>query len=294
MTPTPVSFSQGARLVGRLFGPAGRATGPGVLVTGSWLTVKEQMPAVYAARLAEAGFTALTFDFRGFGESDGPARDVESAAAKVEDLRSAAAFLAGWPGVEGRVAALGICASAGYLAQAVTGDPAVRTVAMVAPWLHDAALVREIYGGEAGVAERLKAARAARAHHARTGEVRHVPAASATDATAAMYWPGDALDYYLNPRRGAVPQWSNRFAVMAWTEWLGFDPVALAPQVKVPVRLITGPGTATPGGAARFAAGLTVPHDVVSLPGTQFHFYDDPATVTAATAAAVAHLRATL
>jgi fermentation-respiration switch protein FrsA (DUF1100 family) len=34
-----------------------------VVVTGSWTTVKEQMPDLYAAKLAKQGFVALTFDF---------------------------------------------------------------------------------------------------------------------------------------------------------------------------------------------------------------------------------------
>jgi hypothetical protein len=45
-----------------------------VLVTGSWLTVKEQMPDAYPAVLAEPGFTAVTFDFAGFGQSGGDLR----------------------------------------------------------------------------------------------------------------------------------------------------------------------------------------------------------------------------
>jgi hypothetical protein len=46
-------------------------------VTGSWLTVKEQMPHTYASRLAALGCTAFTFDFTGFGQSGGAARQLE-------------------------------------------------------------------------------------------------------------------------------------------------------------------------------------------------------------------------
>jgi dienelactone hydrolase len=38
---------------------------PAVIVMGSWLTVKEQMADGYAARLADRGYTAVTFDFAG-------------------------------------------------------------------------------------------------------------------------------------------------------------------------------------------------------------------------------------
>jgi fermentation-respiration switch protein FrsA (DUF1100 family) len=287
-------FSQGARLAGRLWGKPGLRR-PAVIVMGSWMTVKEQMPARYAPLLADAGFTAMTFDFSGFGESEGTPREVESATQKAEDIRNAASFLRTHAYVEGeRIGALAVCASAGYTAAAAAGEGALRSIAMVAPWLHDAEIVRAVYGGEEGVNQRLAQAAAARERYAKTGEVEYVAAASNSDATAAMYWPGDALDYYLNPRRGAIPEWGARFALMAWKEWLEFDPIALAPRVAIPVRLVTGEQTATPGGARKFEAALAGARDSVWLQGTQFDFYDDPKTVESAARLAADHLRATL
>ncbi len=32
------------------------------------------------------------------------------------------------------------------------------------------------------------------------------------------------LDYYANPRRGAVPEWKNEMAERSWLFWLTFDP----------------------------------------------------------------------
>ena len=165
---------------------------------------------------------------------------------------------------------------------------------MVAPWLHDAELVRGIYGGSEGVRDRVAQALAARDRYAASGEIDYVPAASSTDERAAMQMPADAIDYYLNPKRGAIPEWGGRFAVMAWQEWLEFDPIALAPRLDVPVRLVTGEQTATPAGARRFEAGLRGAHDSVALDGTQFDFYDKPETVAAAARHAIEHLRATL
>jgi uncharacterized protein len=141
---------------------------------------------------------------------------------------------------------------------------------------------------------RLTKAKQARAKFEESGKVEYVKAASNTDKSAAMYMEGDALDYYLNPKRGAIPQWGGRFATMAWTEWLKLDPIASAAEVKVPTRVITGPKTATPTGATAFAEKLSVPHDVVTFEGTQFDFYDDPKLVAAAVAAAVEHFKKTL
>ncbi len=293
---TVTFYSQGSKLVGNFHPAAGAMRrGPAVAVLGSWLTVKEQMPSRYAPLLADAGFAALTFDFRGFGESEGEPREVESARSKAEDIGNAISFLRTRKDVDpDRVGVVAICASAGYTALAMVNEPAIRSVAMVAPWLHDAAIVREVYGGEAGVADRLAKARAARERYVTSGTVEYVPAASDVDPAAAMYWKGDFLDYYLNPRRGRVPQWGGRFAVMAWKEWLEFDPIALARRLRAPVRIVTSEGSATPGGARRFEACLEAPHDVVWTKGTQFDFYDDPATVAFAAGRAVEHLGRTL
>jgi fermentation-respiration switch protein FrsA (DUF1100 family) len=287
-------YSRGSKLVGNLYAPtSGR--GPGVIVMGSWLTVKEQMPSNYAPLVEAAGLTALTFDFRGFGESEGEPRDVESPRDKAEDIRNAAAFLRTRSEVDPeRVGVLAICASAGYTALAMIGEPSIKSVAMVAPWLHDAEILRGIYGGEQGVGERLAQARAARVRYVSSGVVDYVPAASNTDPTAAMYWPGSALDYYLSPKRGGIAKWGGRFASMAWQDWFEFDPIALADRIAAPVRIVTGEASATPTGAKKFASGLRGPHDTIWIEGTQFDFYDNPSTVRLAADHALEHLRRTL
>lgn len=296
-------LATGSNLSANLFvADGGAAPRPGVVVVGSWLTVKEQMPASYAALLADAGFAALTFDFRGFGASEGSPREVESARAKAQDILDAAAFLATRPEVDGgRVGVLAVCASAHYAALALGGAASfagapspVKSAVMVAPWLHDAEIVRQVYGGEAAVAGRLERARAARARYVTTGEVEYVTAASNVDPAAAMFAEGDALDYYLNPSRGAVPEWGNRFAVMAWSEWLTMDSPSLADRLSTPLRIVTSEQSATPGGVKKFVARLRGPHDVVWTEGSQFHFYDDAATVRFAADRAAEHFRRTL
>ncbi|MCA1586873.1 MAG: lysophospholipase [Acidobacteria bacterium] len=289
-------YSQGSKLVGHLHRNRGANTrGPGVVVVGSWTTVKEQMPSNYAPLMADAGITALTFDFAGFGESEGALRDVESPRRKAEDIRNALLFLRTRAEVDPeRAGVLAICASAGYTALAALDEPAVKSIVMVAPWLHDAAIVKEMYGGDAGVADRLAKARAAREHYVKTGTVDYVSAASNSDPTAAMYSSGDALDYYLNPKRGAIPQWGARFAVMAWNEWLEFDPIPTAARINVPLRIVTSEQSATPGGAKQFAAGLRGRHDVVWTSGIQFDFYDSPSSVRFAADRAIEHFKRTL
>jgi len=290
-----VSFPSGAdTLAGHLHLPADTepGTSPVVVVSGSWTTVKEQMADRYAAGLARRGVAALTFDFRGYGESGGAPRDFESPARKVADLGSAVDFLAGHAAVDGsRVGALGICAGAGYTVVAAAGDDRLRSVALVAPWLHNAPLVEAVYGGAGAVGEIRERGLAAMRTYARSGEVEYVPAVSADDASAAMYGP---FDYYLDPARGAIPQWSNRFAVMTWPGWLGFDPIASAALVTVPTLVVHSPEAAVPDGARLFHELLPAQKEIRWLDGTQLDFYDQDSHVEPALDSAAKHFSNTL
>jgi uncharacterized protein len=284
--------ADGVTLAGNLFLPDGVERAPGVVVAGTWTSVKELMADRYAQRLAERGYAALSFDFTGFGESGGEPRDVEDPERKVRDIHHAVGFLAAHPAVDGeRLGALGICAAAMYMADNTARDPRVRSLALVAPWLHDAAICEAAYGGADAVAEKVKLGREARSRYDETGEIDYVPVVSATDPRAAM--PYD-IDFYLNPARGGIPAWPNRFAVMAWPDWLTYDAVSLAPRITPPTVLVHSEDAAIPDGARRFHAGLAGPKDILWTEGTQFDFYDQEPQVTVAVDTVVAHFGRTL
>jgi uncharacterized protein len=292
-TQHTVTFpSQTGTLTGNLFLPEGDAPAPGLVVAGTWTSVKEQMADRYAERLAREGFAALSFDFTGYGESDGEPRDYESPPLKVRDIGNAVTFLAGHPAVDGdRLGAVGVCAAAMYMSAAAVADRRIGSLALIAPWLHDARICRDVYGGADGVAAKVEDGRRARARYDATGEVDYIPVVSGTDPRAAM---PSAVDFYLNPQRGGIPQWGNRFAVMAWPGWLEFDSIALAAQLTAPVLLVHSEDAAIPDGARRFHAGLAGPRELVWTDGTQFDFYDQEPAVTTAVKAAAAHLNTTL
>ncbi|MFD0688207.1 alpha/beta hydrolase [Actinomadura fibrosa] len=282
-----------ATLVGNLFLPDG-ADGPlpGVVVAGTWTSVKEMMADRYAERLADRGLAALSFDFTGFGESGGEPRDFESPELKIRDLRHAVSYLAEHPAVDGdRIGALGVCAGAMYVSAEASEDERVRSLALVAPWLHDAEICAASYGGDEGVAARINASVQARARYDETGEVEYVPAVDAADPRAAM--PMD-IGFYLDPERGNVPAWPNRFAVMAWEGWLTLDSSAIAADLTVPTLLVHSEEGALPDGARRFYAALTGPKEFLWTEGTQFDFYDQEPQVTIAADAASTHFSATL
>ncbi len=95
--------SGGEKIVGVLYIPkefSEKKTYEAVVVTGSWTTVKEQMPNLYAKKLAEKGFVALTFDFRNYGESSGTPRNFEDPNKKAIDISSAVSYLQTLPFVQ--------------------------------------------------------------------------------------------------------------------------------------------------------------------------------------------------
>lgn len=286
MKPESVSFISGNNLLqGLLYRPARPVLSPGVVVTGSWTSVKEQMPAAYAHALAHRGYAALCFDFRGWGESTGQPRYLEDPARKTADIVAAFDFLAGHEAVDAqRIAGLGICASAGYMSHAAAASPVPRALCLVAPWLHDVNIVNEVYGGPEGVAALIAKSRAAE-----DGGDTVIEAASATNPGALMY----QVPYYTEPARGLIPQYDNRFDLRSWEPWLCFDGIAAADRLSVPTCIVHSRTAAIPQGAERFAERLGPRARLVWLEGfSQFDFYDHADAVEAAIRHVEAHLSA--
>jgi dienelactone hydrolase len=295
VTVERVRFSNGtgATLVGDLVRPVGiDGQLAAIVVTGSWTTVKEQMAGVYARQLAAAGFACLAFDFTGWGQSGGRVREQEDPRLKASDIRAAVSMLSGVSDIDpDRIGALGICASAGYTATNAASDERVRALGLVAPWLHDPETVKPYYGGDRGVADRIRAGKAARERFLDTGSVDYIPAASATDSAAAMYGP---YGYYLDSDRGAVPEWANRFAVMSWPSWLEYDPIPMATAITQPTRIVHSHAGALPEGAIEFAKRHAGQVRLDWTSGSQLDFYDRPRQVGVAVAAMAEHFGATL
>ncbi|NKL02003.1 alpha/beta fold hydrolase [Rhizobium leguminosarum bv. viciae] len=286
----PVSFqNDGVTLAGTLHLPADYKPGqkrPGVLVTGAWTSIKEQMSGLYAKEMAKRGFVALAFDFRGWGQSGGDIRFKEDPAAKTDDIMAAADFMATLPEIDaGKIAGLGICASAGYMAAAASSNPDFTGISLVAPWLHDKEIVEQVYGGADGVSRLIVTSRAAEEAE-RSGWPRVIVAASADDSTALMY----QIPYYTEPTRGLIPQYDNKFNLASWEPWLTYDSVATGDRLDKPTLIVHSEAAAVPQGAHAFFSRLHGDASEIWLDGvTQFDFYDNPEDVTRAADAAAAH-----
>jgi fermentation-respiration switch protein FrsA (DUF1100 family) len=245
--------SGGEKIVGVLHIPkdfSEKKTYEAVVVTGSWTTVKEQMPNLYAKKLAEKGFLALTFDFRNYGESSGTPRNFEDPNKKAIDIANAVSYLQTLPFVQKQINGLAICASSGYMSQAMSEGLKLHRVAFIAPWLHDATIAEMVYGGKDGVKVLKEKADSAKTKFEKTNVVEYVLGVSDTDKTAAMF---GLFDYYLNPKRGGIKEWGNQFALLAWRGWLDFNPIAFANSITTPILIVHSKDAAIPMGAEAFS-----------------------------------------
>ena len=284
----------GALLVGRVYRNVDELVTPqpAVVVTGSWLTVKEQMARTYALRLAEQGLTAFTFDFTGFGKSGGAPRQLELPARKIADIAAAADFLSTMSFVrKGGVGHVGICASAQYALAAIARGARIRSFVSIAGWYHDAESVATFYGGVEGARVRIGRAREALETWAKSGDVIMVPAYRAGDERAGMFFE---LDYYANPGRGAVPEWKNEMAEMSWLFWLTFDGVRSAEEVNAPTLMVHSDACVFPEHAKAVYAALKGPKQIEWTQGSQIDFYDQETQVARAVELMAPHFRTTL
>ena len=95
MGATPVAFhSEGCRLVGDYYPPAdgGGGARAGVVLCHGYTGVKDLYLPDNARALAEAGYAALAFDYKGWGESEGPPTRL-APHSRVADVQAALTFL---------------------------------------------------------------------------------------------------------------------------------------------------------------------------------------------------------
>ncbi|MFM4954074.1 alpha/beta hydrolase, partial [Aeromonas dhakensis] len=105
---------------------------PAVVVSHPGGGVKEQTAGLYASKLAEQGLVAIAFDRSYQGESSGEPRQLENPHVSSEDVSAVVDYLTTLPYVdENRIGAMGICAGAGYSANAAIQDRRIKALGMV-------------------------------------------------------------------------------------------------------------------------------------------------------------------
>ena len=212
--------ADGITLVGDLRAPPAGDRVPGLVFTGPFTGVRDQVTGLYAERLAAAGYVTLAFDHRSFGESQGQPRRHEDPQGKLADLRAAVSFLRARPEVDPeRIGAVGICLGGGYALRFAAFDPRVKAFAGIAGGYNTPYAMRSGIGPD-GYRQALASFTAAAEDQDRGGEVQYLPAVAA-EGEAAM--SGAEPFAYYGTGRGASAHWENSVTRTSVRELLTVD-----------------------------------------------------------------------
>ena len=273
--------SGGEKLIGNLHLPEGPTIAAAV-TTGPLTSVKEQAPTAYAKALSSRGIATLAFDHRTFGESGGGPREFENPFAKVEDLLAAfAALKADLRTRAAPLVAVGICAGAGYMAEAVAQSADVRAFAGVAGY-YGQSTPESIQAAAPAIARGEAAERGFRD----TGISDSIPAVGPNNGDVAMPLT-EAYEYY-GTSRGAVANYSNNFALASYAYTPKFNSIDAAARIKAPTLIVHSEHALAPSLARLFYSRLAARHEELWLQSKgQIDFYDDPKLIEPAANAIV-------
>lgn len=285
-------ISAGSRLTGWLCVPSdGSGKCPGIVLLGPFGYVKEQSPAEYATRLANAGFVTLIFDPRGNGESEGSPRRHESPAMKIADTQAALAFIAARPEVDAaRIGALGICQGCSEMIALAAIEPRIKALALVSgQYLYRENIEKFFSGGGPTLDQRITRGRVAKVRYDTDNQLEYTAVVSATDQSAGLPWP-PINDWYIpwtSLKWGAASLWENRYTTMSDAEVWTFDVDTYAHKLTTPALIVHGEHSDGGPEAAQHVYDLFPGTDkhLHIVPGI-FHtrFYDDPLVIEPAVA----------
>jgi fermentation-respiration switch protein FrsA (DUF1100 family) len=216
-----------------------------VALFGPISSVKEQTVPHYAERFADAGYTALTFDPRNFGESSGEPRYRYEPAAMIEDYVGAVSYLLTRDDVDPhRVALVGVCMGGGYAVSAGARDRRVKAVVTIGGGYDIGGTFQRFLGVE-GFAAYLRKINDLVQRQVETGEIQYVPAIahslSAEVPIAAM--PNEeAYSYYDRTSKADARNWSRTMTADSLPSYLAYNAIPHA-RLLAPTPLMVIHGT---------------------------------------------------
>ena len=122
-------------VAGNLFTPKNlnrNTANPAMVIGHPMGAVKEQSANLYATKMAERGFVAMSIDMPFWGESEGQTRNLVSPDVYAEGFSAAVDFLGTQTFVDRkRIGAIGICGSGSFVVSAAKIDPRMKAIATV-------------------------------------------------------------------------------------------------------------------------------------------------------------------
>lgn len=178
-------------------------TYPAVVVSHPGGGVKEQTAGLYARKLAEHGFVTIAYDASYQGASTGLPRQLENPYVRTEDVSAVIDYLTTLPYVDNsRIGAMGICAGAGYTANAAINDHRIKAVGMVSA-VNIGQMFRNGWENnmkDADATPYIQAGSDARTSDASGADIATIPLAPLREEDAPNEELREAWEYYHTPR----------------------------------------------------------------------------------------------
>ncbi len=207
--------------------------------------VKEQTAGLYAQKLAQQGFIALTFDASYQGESGGEPRYLEDPAVRVEDFRAATDYLSIHKSVDAnKIGVLAICGGGGFAIKAAQTDHRLKAVATIS-MVDLGQLRRDGLNGmlKSQMQQRLEEVAKQRTIEANGGTIKYanyVPISLEAIPENAPLMYQEGYEYY-RTERGQHPNSTNKYTFTSLDKLMDFTALDHVEMISPrPLLLITG------------------------------------------------------
>jgi fermentation-respiration switch protein FrsA (DUF1100 family) len=265
----------GDRIAAWLYRPEG-ADGPvpAVVMAHGFTATREESLNRFAGRFAESGFAALTFDYRGFGDSGGDERQVLSIPRQLEDVAAALGFVRGLEGIDpARIALWGSSFGGGMTLETASADHSLACAIAQVPFAEGPAMLGAVPPVQA---MRLTGKALADIRSRRSGSERVMIPAAGPPGTLAAMTSEDALPGFeaIKPE-GSRHQ--NLVAAAIAVEALRWRPGAKAGRIECPLLVqVASKDLDTPPAPAAKAAARAPKGELRRYDCGHFDVYLDP------------------
>jgi fermentation-respiration switch protein FrsA (DUF1100 family) len=220
--------SQGSRCAGWLYLPddlpAGRKA-PGIVMANAISAVKEMYLANYAERFAAAGFAALVFDYRYFGESEGEPRGQLFPNEQLDDIKNAISWFSLQPEVDAeRLGGWGISFGGAHLVFITAFEKRLEALVATVPSAVANIEVLERGIGPQGALGFLGFLTGDRAMRYQSGAVNEIKVTAQGPEPSMV--PGPlAYDFYTTAQQTIAPTWRNAVTIESVEKMMEYNPV---------------------------------------------------------------------